>query len=225
MKITLIIIFSLTILSCEKKITKEKEKIELNSQTEYINQTNQKNKIPETNQLFDYKYCFVVFEGQSYFSHEGHKRIVTNIFESKSYLNKDEEYKLIDDSQIKSSINLHLKNVNKRYIKYFYSYSEANKEREKLLGINQPTDSELDNQNKRNDLEENYSDNYYFVTEPKAYFYSKPNIKSRKNTYLLEGAQINVIEETEYFVYTIFTNTDGVTSKGWVLKNEISKYY
>jgi hypothetical protein len=40
----------------------------------------------------------------------------------------------------------------------------------------------------------------------------------------LYGAKIFVSDETQDFVFTSFTNTDGVTSQGWVLKSNIEKY-
>ncbi|MPS65973.1 hypothetical protein [Chryseobacterium sp.] len=142
--------------------------------------------------------------------------MITGIFETDAFMGKDEEYKIIDEVQQKALINLELKHVDKRYILSFDSYAEASERREVLLGINQ---------NSRNEEQQLFDNNQeYIVIQPKAYFHQKPNQDSRKDTYLLYGAKILASKETRYFVFTSFTNTDGVTSKGWVLKTDIETY-
>ena len=122
-------------------------------------------------------------------------------------------------------INLELRHLDKRYIRTFETYAEASEERERLLGINS---SKTIQENRKKDYSQSVdtaaSSPYYIVNQQKAYFYSKPNRNKRKNTYLLYGAKIFVSDETQYFVFTSFTNTDGITSQGWVLKSDIEKY-
>lgn len=222
------IIFSMAIISCDKNIDNVQNSNVSNEKVVNNEQNYNSNKSLEPDDLLSTKYCFVVFEGQSYMSHEGYRRIVTSIFETKSFINEDEEYKLIDNSQTKSLINSQLKNVDKRYLRYYFSYSEASKEREKLLGINQ-SNRQQSYKNKQNneyiyDSVSSDSTIFYFVIKPKSFFYREPNLNTRKKTYLLRDARVRALDETEYFIYINFTNSDGVTSKGWILKDDISKY-
>ncbi|MCT4003717.1 SH3 domain-containing protein [Elizabethkingia anophelis] len=218
------IILIITI-SCENKIVQESkttvDTISANQpKTAQINQ----NIGDEPNGVSDNKYSFVVFVGEDFVS-RNEKTVVTGIFETDPFLNQDDEYKLIDQAQRKNMINVELRSMQKRYLLSFNTYTEASQERERLLGINQ--DNRYVN-NPRDNYPINQMDTaaspYYTVIDPRAYFYKSPNRNSRKNSYLLYGAKIQVTEEVNDFVYTIFTNTDGVTSKGWVLKSQLSAY-
>ncbi|MCT4005155.1 SH3 domain-containing protein [Elizabethkingia anophelis] len=211
--------------SCENKIVQESkttaDSISTNQlKTAQINQ----NINGQPKSVSDHKYSFVVFVGEDFVS-RNEKTVVTGIFETAPFLNQDDEYKLIDQAQRKNMINVELRNMQKRYLRSFNTYTEASQERERLLGINQ--DNRYVN-NPRDNYPVNRMDTaaspYYTVIDPRAYFYKSPNRNSRKNSYLLYGAKIQVTEETNDFVYTIFTNTEGVTSKGWVLKNQLSAY-
>jgi hypothetical protein len=211
----LILILPISMVSCDNKIIQEKGSISpIQADTATQNTpkpTNQPE--PKTGRI---RYSFVVFEGDGFFSYEGQKIVITGIFETDAFISKDEEYKIMDEAQKKAMINLELKHVDKRYILNFDSYAEASERREVLLGINR---------NNRNEEQQPFDNNQeYIVTQSKAYFHQKPNEKSRKDTYLLYGAKILVSNETQYFVYTIFTNTDGITSKGWILKTDIETY-
>ncbi|MCT4077216.1 SH3 domain-containing protein [Elizabethkingia anophelis] len=211
--------------SCENKIVQESkttaDTISVNQlKTAQINQ----NIGDQPKSVSDHKYSFVVFVGEDFIS-RNEKIVVTGIFETDPFLNQDDKYKLIDQAQRKNMINVELRSMQKRYLRSFNSYTEASQERERLLGINQ--DNRYVN-NSRDNYPVNQMDTaaspYYTVIDPKAYFYKSPNRNSRKNSYLLYGAKIQVTEETNDFVYTIFTNTEGVTSKGWVLKSQLSVY-
>ncbi len=214
------------IISCENKIVQEESRttadtiVTSKSKTAQINQ----NIVDQPKSISDSRYSFVVFVGEDFVSGNP-KTAVTDIFETDPFLNQDEEYKLIDQAQRKSMINLKLTNMQKRYLRSFNTYTEASQERERLLGINQ--DNRYVN-NPRDNYPISHRDTaanpYYTVIEPRAYFYKSPNRNSRKNSYLLYGAKIQVTEEANGFVYTIFTNTEGVTSKGWVLKSQLSAY-
>jgi hypothetical protein len=229
MRETFIPLFLIFLFSCENKITEKGRNEALTNQTETKLQTKQQatqNQIAsEPNNISNKKYSFVVFEGDSFFSYEGQKRVVTGVFETETDMDKSQEYKVLDEAQQKSMIRLELKHIDKRYIETFDTYAEASEERERLLGINR---SETIRENKKKDYSQSIdtasSSPYYIVNQPKAYFYIKPNRNKRKNTYLLYGAKIFVSDETQDFVFTSFTNTDGVTSQGWVLKSDIEKY-
>ncbi|WP_228377697.1 hypothetical protein [Chryseobacterium gallinarum] len=211
----LILTLPITLMNCENKIVQEKASttaIQADTTAQNIQQTIS---LPDT-ETMQKRYSFVVFEGNAFLSYEGQKKVITGIFETDAFMGKDEEYKIMDEAQQKALINLELKHVDKRYILTFDSYAEASERRELLLGINQ---------NNRNEEQQPFDNNQeYIVIQPKAYFHQKPNQNSRKDTYLLYGAKILALNETRYFVYTIFTNTDGITSKGWILKTDIETY-
>lgn len=211
----LILILPMLGMSCENKTVQEKASISPIQADTAIQYTPPTVSLPSP-ETMQKRYSFVVFEGDSFFSHEGQKIVTTGIFETEAFLDKDKEYQLMDEAQQKAMINLELKNVEKRYILNFDSYAEASKKREALLGINQS------NETTANDREQSYQQ--YIVIQPKAYFHQVPNQNTKKDTYLLYGAKIFVSNETQYFVYTTFTNTDGVTSKGWILKTDIEIY-
>ncbi|EQB92701.1 SH3 domain-containing protein [Elizabethkingia anophelis] len=211
--------------SCENKIVQEsKTTVDTINASQPKAAQNYQNINGKPKSVSDNKYSFVVFVGEDFVS-RNEKTVVTGIFETDPFLNQDDEYKLIDQAQRKNMINVELRNMQKRYLRSFNTYTEASQEREKLLGINQ--DNRYVN-NPRDNYPVNQMDTaaspYYTVIDPRAYFYKSPNRNSRKNSYLLYGAKIQVTEETNDFVYTIFTNTEGVTSKGWVLKKQLSAY-
>ncbi|SUX48882.1 hypothetical protein [Chryseobacterium indoltheticum] len=211
----LILILPISMISCENKIVREKGLTTAIQADTIVQNIQPTTSLPDI-ETMQKRYSFVVFEGDAFLSYEGQKKVVTGIFETDALMNKDEEYKIIDEAQQKAMINLELKHVDKRYILNFDSYAEASERREILLGINQ---------NKRNEEQQPFDNNQeYTVIQPKAYFHQKPNQNSRKDTYLLYGAKIIASDETRYFVFTTFTNTDGVTSKGWVLKTDIEAY-
>lgn len=223
-KIIFPIILIITI-SCENKIVQEsKTTADTISTNQPKTAQNYQNINGQPKSTSSNKYSFVVFVGEDFIS-RNEKTVVTGIFETDPFLNQDDEYKLIDQAQRKNMINVELRNMQKRYLRSFNSYTEASQERERLLGINQ--DNRYVN-NPRDNYPVNQMDTaaspYYTVIDPRAYFYKSPNRNSRKNSYLLYGAKIQVTEETKDFVYTIFTNTEGVTSKGWVLKSQLSTY-
>lgn len=88
-----------------------------------------------------------------------------------SFLNQDDEYKLIDQAQRKNMINVELRNMQKRYLRSFNTYTEASQERERLLGINQ--DNRYVN-NPRDNYPVNHRDTvaspYYTVIDSQSIF-------------------------------------------------------
>ncbi|PWN59631.1 hypothetical protein C1638_021110 [Chryseobacterium oncorhynchi] len=208
-------------MSCDNKIVQEKAYTTA-IQGDTAVQNNSTSPNPPKPKIQPKKHSFVIFEGDGFFSYEGQKKVITGIFETDVFMNKDEEYKIIDEAQQKAMIDLELKHVDKRYILTFDSYAKASERREILLGINQ---NNRNADNNHSEEQQPFGNNQeYIIIQPKAYFHRKPNENSRKDTYLLYGAKILVSNETRYFAYTSFTNTDGITSKGWVLKTDIEAY-
>ena len=70
-----------------------------------------------------------------------------------------------------------------------------------------------------------YDDIYtiYTVSSDKAYFYSAANEESRKKAYVEKGQQIQLISELNGFIYTEFTNQQGVKTVGWIKKDDITE--
>lgn len=62
----------------------------------------------------------------------------------------------------------------------------------------------------------------YKVLAEKAYFHNEPDEATRRNAYMIPSNEvIDVYEERNGFLYTEFTNTRGVTSKGWLRKEDL----
>lgn len=68
----------------------------------------------------------------------------------------------------------------------------------------------------------NSESNLYTVVSQRAYFHNEPNIKSRRNAYLIYGEIVKPMQEKNGFVYVSFTNPKGIKSKGWILKSNLS---
>jgi eukaryotic-like serine/threonine-protein kinase len=62
----------------------------------------------------------------------------------------------------------------------------------------------------------------YKVTVPKAYFHDEPDESTKRNAYLIPSPDtLTPIEEKNGFIYIIFTNHLGQTSKGWISKKDL----
>lgn len=59
----------------------------------------------------------------------------------------------------------------------------------------------------------------------KAYFYDKPSEDTRRNAYIVHwnNAILNGLNEENGFVYVVFTNSLGQTSKGWLRLKDLSR--
>ena len=57
----------------------------------------------------------------------------------------------------------------------------------------------------------------------KAYFYSSPDETTRRNAYMVpsDNAVLNAQDEQNGFVYVVFTNQLGKTSRGWLQKKDL----
>ena len=82
--------------------------------------------------------------------------------------------------------------------------------------------SEVEEDNKTAEVT-SVNDNVYSVITNRAYFYSLPDENSKKSAYLIYGEVINAINENSSFIYIEYTNNQGTTTNGWVLKNDLVK--
>ena len=61
-----------------------------------------------------------------------------------------------------------------------------------------------------------------------AYFYVTPDAHTRRNVYIIPGDEtVTALNEKNGFVFVTFIDTEGKTTKGWVLKKdlgEVSEY-
>jgi serine/threonine-protein kinase len=63
---------------------------------------------------------------------------------------------------------------------------------------------------------------HYVVTSSKAYFHNQPDADTRRDAYLTPSDEVmTAIDEQGDYVYIVFTNNQGQTSKGWVLKSDL----
>lgn len=70
-------------------------------------------------------------------------------------------------------------------------------------------------------LNKNDESKYFVVKSSKAYFHSSPDVKNRMKAYLVYGETIKGIAESKYFIYTEFTNSGGIKTIGWILKDDL----
>jgi serine/threonine-protein kinase len=64
-----------------------------------------------------------------------------------------------------------------------------------------------------------------YMVISKAYFYSKPDGSTRRNAFVVpsNNAVLTALDEQNDFVYVVFTNTAGETSKGWLQKQDLQR--
>ncbi len=63
---------------------------------------------------------------------------------------------------------------------------------------------------------------HYLVASSRAYFHNQPDPDTRRDAYLTPSDEVmTAIDEDGDFVYIVFTNDVGQTSKGWVLKRDL----
>jgi serine/threonine-protein kinase len=81
---------------------------------------------------------------------------------------------------------------------------------------------ESDNQSDQQDTPPLRTGKHYLVTSSKAYFHNQPDPDSRRDAYLTPSDEVmTAIDEQGDYVYIVFTNNQGQTSKGWVLKSDL----
>ncbi|OOQ61758.1 serine/threonine protein kinase [Mucilaginibacter pedocola] len=56
-----------------------------------------------------------------------------------------------------------------------------------------------------------------------AYFYNKPDAGTKRNAYITQwdNARLRALEERDGFIYVVFTNKNGETSRGWLSKKDL----
>lgn len=65
---------------------------------------------------------------------------------------------------------------------------------------------------------------HYLVKSDRAYFYNTADYSTRSAGFLLKGEIVSSINEENGFIYVIFTNAKGITSKGWISKKDLKFY-
>ncbi len=62
----------------------------------------------------------------------------------------------------------------------------------------------------------------YIVTADRAYFYNEPSEDSRRNAYAIASSEIiKAMDEKNGYIYSEITNDRGITSKGWLRKQDM----
>jgi serine/threonine-protein kinase len=63
----------------------------------------------------------------------------------------------------------------------------------------------------------------YLVASSRAYFHNHPNSDSRRDAYLTPSDEVmTALDEEGDYVYVVFKSSNGQTSRGWVLKRDLS---
>jgi eukaryotic-like serine/threonine-protein kinase len=64
----------------------------------------------------------------------------------------------------------------------------------------------------------------YTVAGPQVYFHNKPDERTRRNAFInrWNKAVLKPLDEENGFVYIVYTNKWGQTSKGWMLKKQLT---
>ncbi len=62
----------------------------------------------------------------------------------------------------------------------------------------------------------------YAVNSEKCYFYTEPNINTKRSAYLVYGETVYPMERRNGFFYVEFTNPSGQTTKGWVQDSDLN---
>jgi hypothetical protein len=60
-----------------------------------------------------------------------------------------------------------------------------------------------------------------YAATAKAFFYNEPDISTVRKAYLAEGDIVRITEIQNGFGYTVFTNSIGQVTKGWIKMNEL----
>lgn len=83
--------------------------------------------------------------------------------------------------------------------------------------------SNIENYNFETNNNSTNSKNFRVVSN-KAYFHSTPDVKNKKNAYLIYGEEVYGIAESKYFIYIEFINSTGIKTVGWILKDDLIRY-
>lgn len=77
-----------------------------------------------------------------------------------------------------------------------------------------------DQQNKPQEPEKQTKPTHQYMVISKAYFYNSPDESTRRNAFVIpsNSAILTALDEQNDFIYVVFTNQLGQTSKGWISK-------
>jgi serine/threonine-protein kinase len=82
--------------------------------------------------------------------------------------------------------------------------------------------SQTDNQEQQDNPLPHATGKHYVVASGRAYFHNQPDPDTRRDAYLTPSDEVmTAIDEQGDFVYIVFTNDQGQTSKGWVPKRDL----
>jgi hypothetical protein len=80
----------------------------------------------------------------------------------------------------------------------------------------------VDNSSEINSPETSTQDyNKAVVIIPKTHFYETPSYEKKRKGFLLEGDTIDITNEENGFLYASFTNSNGKTTSGWIVKSDV----
>lgn len=60
------------------------------------------------------------------------------------------------------------------------------------------------------------------IISEKSFFYDNPNPTTIRKGYLVKNQQVEIQKEEDNYYFGVFTNTNGKTSSGWLLKSDIT---
>jgi eukaryotic-like serine/threonine-protein kinase len=65
----------------------------------------------------------------------------------------------------------------------------------------------------------------YTLAVNKAFFYSEPNLRTRRNAHLVHwnNPELTALDEKNGFIYVVFFNTAGEITKGWLRKSDLKR--
>ncbi len=75
----------------------------------------------------------------------------------------------------------------------------------------------------RKDTSENDPSVSLYKVRSKAYFHNAPDVATRRKAFInhWNNAVLKPLKETDKFIYIVFTNVEGQTSKGWLQKKDL----
>lgn len=136
----LILILSISLMSCENKIIQEKGSV-ASIQSDSLTQNQQATNSLSNTEMEQIKHSFVVFKVREKYFNRKESVMVTGIFDTPFFITTDEEYKILDNVQEQCRLQLFDKNILERFMMRFDSYAEASREKERILKINMTTRS------------------------------------------------------------------------------------
>ena len=85
------------------------------------------------------------------------------------------------------------------------------------------TDSADDENSSVTEKENNETGKSRYTVRSKAFFYDQPDESTRREAFIVSwnNARLTPLEEKDGFIYVVFTNHLGQTSKGWLRKQDL----